>query len=128
MKNAILCWTRLKATKHLATIKQIIRKNVIFCLKNLAFFSQSKRRHRFDYLSSPVCFRWLFKEPPSTFTTNLFFECLLSECFGNLSHLSELASLMIVNLRIFMVWDCISWYYFDKEIETFPLIQTRSWL
>ena len=36
IKNTIICWTRLKADKLLATSKQLIRKNSVCQLKSQA--------------------------------------------------------------------------------------------
>ena len=37
-KTTFICWTRLKTAKLLATIKQLIRKDSVCCLKNQAIF------------------------------------------------------------------------------------------
>ena len=81
MKNAILCWTRLKITKHVTTIKQIIRKKFTFCLKNHAFSSQSKRRDMFDYSRPLFIFVGFLRNPlpPSrqTYFLNASFQNVL---------------------------------------------------
>ena len=53
-------------SKHLATAKQLIRKNSVRCLKNQAIFSQSKRTDRFYHPGPTVHFCSLFKDyvPP----------------------------------------------------------------
>ena len=33
-KNTFICWTGLKTEKLLATAKQLIKKNSVYCLKN----------------------------------------------------------------------------------------------
>ena len=36
MKNTVICWTKLKTEKRLATAEQLIRKNSVCCLENQA--------------------------------------------------------------------------------------------
>ena len=52
------------------TAKQLIRRNSICCLKNLSIFLQSKHRDRLDPSPPPVCFHSLFKDRPTSSTTN----------------------------------------------------------
>ena len=62
IKSTFICWTRLKTKKHLATGKQLIRKNSACCLKIRLFFSQSERKDRPDP-PPPVNFSLLYKNP-----------------------------------------------------------------
>ena len=59
MPMLFICWTKLKTAKLLPTAKQLIRKNSVCCLKNMANFSQSEHTDRFD-LPSPCSFSLTF--------------------------------------------------------------------
>ena len=56
--------------KLLATAKQLITRNSIYCLKNQAIF-QSEHRDRFDSFPPAVCFHSLFKQALQTKISSL---------------------------------------------------------
>ena len=87
--------------KHLATAKQLLRKNSACCLKIRQFLSHKLTYREAWPPSPPVHSSSLFKDPP-TCTTSVLFEWPLTEALRNLEmsiHLCELyklAKLIIV--------------------------------
>ena len=61
IKKHLYMLDKAQNKKHLATAKQLIRKNSACCLKTKQFFSQSERTGRLDPLSPSVRFSSLFK-------------------------------------------------------------------